>query len=117
MSNGSIQMVYQLGVITLLLLPVHWIYPEVSLSTQWPYLFLLGALTTAVGHTLFLSSFSHFSVSTASIISSIQPLFGVLLGVLFLSEIPDFKSIIGGVLILITVILESSWTKNKKRTL
>jgi drug/metabolite transporter (DMT)-like permease len=49
--------------------------------------------------------------------SSIQPLFGVLLGVLFLSEIPDFKSIIGGVLILITVILESSWTKNKKRTL
>ena len=115
MSNGSIQMIYQLGVISLLLLPVHWIYPEVSLSTQWPYLVLLGALTTAVGHTLFLSSFSHFNISTASIMSSIQPLFGVLMGVLFLSEIPDFKSIIGGVLILITVILESSWTKNKKK--
>jgi len=114
MSNGSIQMIYQLGVITLLLLPVHWMYPEVSIGTQWPYLVLLGTLTTALGHTLFLSSFSHFSISTASIMSSIQPLFGVLLGVLFLSEIPDFKSSIGGVLILITVVLESSWTNNKK---
>jgi len=107
MGNGSIQMIYQLGVIVLLLLPVLWIYPEADLSSQWPYLLVLGAVTTALGHTLFLSSFSHFSISTASILSSVQPLFGVLLGALFLSEIPNLKSIFGGLLILTTVVLES----------
>lgn len=114
MGNGSIQMIYQLGVIVLLLLPVLWIYPEADLSSQWPYLLVLGAVTTALGHTLFLSSFSHFSISTASILSSVQPLFGVLLGALFLSEIPDLKSIFGGLLILTTVVLESRSARSKK---
>jgi len=114
MGNGSIQMIYQLGVIVLLLLPVLWIYPEADLSSQWPYLLVLGAVTTALGHTLFLSSFSHFSISTASILSSVQPLFGVLLGALFLSEIPDLKSIFGGLLILTTVVLESRSARPKK---
>ncbi len=107
MGNGSVQMIYQLAVIIILLIPVHWIYPNIDLSSQWPYLLILGVITTALGHTLFLSSFSHFRISTASIISSIQPLFGVILGILFLSEIPSLKSIIGGGLILITVIIES----------
>jgi len=114
MGNGSIQMIYQLGVIVLLLLPVLWIYPEADLSSQWPYLLVLGAVTTALGHTLFLSSFNHFSISTASILSSVQPLFGVLLGALFLSEIPDLKSIFGGLLILTTVVLESRSARSKK---
>ena len=114
MGNGSIQMIYQLGVIVVLLIPVLWIYPNTDLSSQWPYLLLLGAITTALGHTLFLSSFAHFSISTASIMSSIQPLFGVLLGALFLSEIPDLKSILGGVLILTTVVLESRRARPKK---
>ena len=114
MGNGSIQMIYQLGVVILLLVPVVWIYPDVDLSSQWPYLFLLGAVTTALGHTLFLSSFSHFSMSTASIMSSIQPLFGVILGAVFLYEIPNLKSILGGVFILTTVVLESRNAKAKK---
>ena len=113
MGNGSIQMIYQLGVVILLLVPVVWIYPDVDISSQWPYLLILGAVTTALGHTLFLSSFSHFSMSTASIISSIQPLFGVILGAVFLYEIPNLKSILGGVFILTTVILESRNAKAK----
>ena len=113
MGNGSIQMIYQLGVVILLLVPVVWIYPDVDISSQWPYLLILGAVTTALGHTLFLSSFSHFSMSTASIMSSIQPLFGVILGAVFLYEIPNLKSILGGVFILTTVILESRNAKAK----
>ena len=114
MGNGSIQMIYQLGVIVVLLAPVLWFYPEVDLVSQWPYLFILGAITTALGHTLFLSSFSHFNISTASIMSSIQPLFGVLLGALFLYEIPTLKSGIGGILILTTVLIEGKRSGTKK---
>lgn len=112
--NSSIQMIYQLAVIVILLIPVHWVYPDINISSEWPYLIVLGTITTALGHTLFLSSFSHFKISTASIISSIQPIFGVLLGVLFLSEIPDLKSMFGGILILVTVIIESRKSKMKK---
>jgi len=114
MGNGSIQMIYQLGIVVILLAPVLWLYPEADIVSQWPYLFVLGAITTALGHTLFLSSFSHFNISTASIMSSIQPLFGVLLGALFLYEIPTLKSVIGGALILTTVLIESKRSKTKK---
>ena len=112
--NSSIQMIYQLAVIVILLIPVHWVYPDINISSEWPYLIVLGTITTALGHTLFLSSFSHFKISTASIISSIQPIFGVLLGALFLSEIPDLKSMLGGILILVTVVIESRKSKMKK---
>jgi len=114
MGNGPVQMIYQLVVVVVLLAPVLWLYPEADIISQWPYLFILGAITTALGHTLFLSSFSHFNISTASIMSSIQPLFGVLLGALFLYEIPTLKSVIGGALILTTVLIESKRSRTKK---
>ena len=114
MGQGSIQMFYQVGFILILLLPVLWIYPQGAVPDQLPYLLLLGAVTTALGHTLFLTSFSHFNISTASIMSSIQPLFGVLIAMVFLSEIPSLKSVLGGVLILTTVVLENWRVKEKK---
>ena len=114
MGNESVQMIYQLAVVIILLLPVHWIYPNIDIRSQWPYLLILGIFTTAIGHTLFLGSFYHFRISTVSIISSIQPLFGVLLGIFFLSEIPDLKSILGGALILSTVVIESRSSKPDK---
>ena len=114
MGNESVQMIYQLAVIIILLLPFHWIYPNIDIRSQWPYLLILGIFTTAIGHTLFLGSFYHFRISTVSIISSIQPLFGVLLGIFFLSEIPDLKSMLGGALILSTVVIESRSSKPDK---
>ena len=63
---------------------------------------------------LFLSSFPHFSISSASIMSSVQPIFGVLLAIIFLNEIPDIKSLIGGGLILTTVFLENMRIRNEK---
>jgi drug/metabolite transporter (DMT)-like permease len=70
-------------------------------------------LTTAVGHTLFLNSFKNFSIGTVSIMSSIQPIYGILFGIVFLSEIPSFRSIIGGLLIFMTVFIEQKSTQTK----
>jgi drug/metabolite transporter (DMT)-like permease len=47
--------------------------------------------------------------------SSIQPLFGVLIAMVFLSEIPSLKSVLGGVLILTTVVLENWRVKEKNK--
>ena len=114
MANGSVQMFFQLAVVLILLLPSLWVYPQDNFESQIPYLILLGIITTAIGHTLFLSSFTHFSISSASIMSCIQPVFGVLLAVIFLNEIPETKSLIGGGLILTTVLLENIRIRNEK---
>ena len=115
MADESIQMVYQLFVVMLLLLPFFLIYSDYQIQSDLPYLLLLGFITTALGHTLFLSSFKHFSISTASIISSVQPLFGIILGIIFLNEMPNVKNIIGGIIILGTVMVESIKSKENDR--
>lgn len=105
--NGSVLMWYQLLVISIFLLPTFYFYELSQVTEQWEFLLILAFLTTAVGHTLFLQSFKQFSITTASIISSVQPIYGIILGMLFLGEIPQINTFIGGGLILCSVIVES----------
>lgn len=105
--NGSALMFYQILVIAILLFPSVF-YSEFNLVIdQWKPLVVLAVLTTCIGHTLFLKSFKNFSISTASIMSSIQPVYGIILGIIFLSEIPSIKTVIGGILIISAVVIES----------
>ncbi len=106
--EGTVLMWYQIVIVSALLIPVLFMNVDwFSVKEQLPYLALLGLLTTTIGHTLFLSSFKHFSVTTASLMSSAQPIYGIILGILFLEEIPSLRTVIGGVLILISVFVES----------
>lgn len=105
--HGSMLMFYQMIVISILLLPVFFIFKENPTTDDWLGLVTLALFTTAIGHTLFVLSMKHFSIGTISIISSIQPIYGILFGMLFLGEIPASKTIIGGILILSTVVIES----------
>jgi len=54
-----------------------------------------------------LFSLKRFSTTTASIIGSVQPVYGIIIGIIFLNEIPLLTTIIGGVLILTSVVIES----------
>jgi drug/metabolite transporter (DMT)-like permease len=71
-------------------------------------------ITTAIGHTLFLMTFKHFSITTVSILSSIQPVYGILIGAIFLKEIPELTTIFGGFLILGSVVIESFRSSKKE---
>ncbi|WP_223170138.1 DMT family transporter [Maribacter aquimaris] len=105
--HGSTLMVYQTGIIGLLLFPALFFVAPPTLLSQWEGIVALAVLTTAIGHTLFLMTFKHFSITTISIISSIQPVYGIVIGAVFLSEIPALTTIIGGVFILGSVVIES----------
>lgn len=111
--NGSVLMLYQTIIISVLLLPMLFIKGVDNLESQLPYLLLLGVLTTAIGHSLMTHSLQFFSASTASIISSMQPIFGIILAIIFLNEIPTKNTYLGGALILVTVIIESIRSKKK----
>lgn len=105
--NGSILMVNQLVIVSILLCPLFFILDSSNILSYLPATLALGLLTTAIGHTLFLYSFKHFSAVSASIISSLQPVYGILLGILFLQEYPSSSTILGGVIIISSVIIES----------
>ena len=105
--HGSMIMFYQLVIVSLVLWPVLFFIDSSSSTNDWQALITLALLTTAIGHTLFVMSFKNFSISAASIMSSIQPVYGILFGMLFLNEIPSGNTIIGGFLIIITVVIES----------
>ena len=77
-------------------------------------LLIISVVTTALGHTLFVQTLEKLRVSTASIISSIQPIYGILLAVLILNENPPLQTLIGGVLILATVVIESYSSAREK---
>lgn len=105
--NSFVLMFYQAAVTVAITLPVLFIYSSAEVPQYMGQLLLLGLVTTAIGHSLFVSSFRHFSVSTASIMSSMQPIYGILIAMVFLHEFPAWRSVIGGLLILLTVVIAS----------
>ena len=109
--NGVLLMFYQTVIISICLMPTLFFMDISGFQSQLPYLLLLAFLTTAIGHSLMVYSLQFFSASTTSIISSIQPIFGIILAFIFLSEIPAVNTFIGGSLILATVVIESIRSK------
>ena len=109
--SGIVLMLYQTIIIAVCLSPVLFFMDTSGIQTQWPYVVLLALVTTAIGHSLMVHSLQFFSASTTSIISSAQPIFGIIMAFFFLNEIPTIKTYIGGGLILATVLIESFRSK------
>ena len=100
-------------VIVLFLWPVT-IGVDYTGSSNWIRIVALALITTSIGHTLFVNSFKNFTISAVSIMSSMSPIYGILFGILFLTEIPSKTTIFGGILILATVVIESFQSKKNK---
>ncbi|WP_405397253.1 DMT family transporter [Maribacter sp. Asnod2-G09] len=112
--NGSMLMTYQTAIVGVILFPFLFTVSADTIISQWEVLVALAVLTTAIGHTMFLMTFKHFNITTVSILSSIQPVYGIIIGAFFLSEIPKGTTILGGILILSSVVIES--IRSKKPT-
>jgi drug/metabolite transporter (DMT)-like permease len=87
-----------------------WVTPWVAVALSvrdWGLLIGLGVLCTAVAHTLFIESLAVLHTQTASIISALEPVYGIGLAVLLLREIPNLQTLLGGLLIISTTILVS----------
>ncbi|WP_296380244.1 DMT family transporter [Winogradskyella sp.] len=111
--NGTMLMFYQVAILSVILTPILYFKSTSNITTQYPYVILLALFTTAIGHTLFVNSLKYFKASTASIIGSTQPVFGIIIAYFFLNEIPTIHTFAGGALILTTVVIESIRSKTK----
>lgn len=111
--DASMLMFYQNGWVVALLAPLLFLldFKIAHYNTQLPYLIFLGVFTTAVGHTYYVKTFKYFSATTASLLSCFQPMYVILLAYLFLNEKPTLSTLIGGSIIISSVILESFISK------
>lgn len=104
---------YQTLFIIFLLLPFsgHIIF-EVN-SRQWLQLILLGIFFTALPHTLFANSLLHLKAKTVGLIGCMQVLYGTLFAAIFLAELPDWKTIAGGLIVISAAAYETITTAKK----
>ena len=64
----------------------------------------LGVFCTAIAHTLFIRGLREMEAQTSSLISLLEPVYGLVLGYLILNEKPGLKTLVGGLLILVSVL-------------
>ena len=98
---------YQDGVAALVLLPALFLTPLAVLWTPHELLILLilGVVCTALAHTLFIASMQNITAQSASLLASLEPVWGILFGIVLLKDIPTSITLLGGTIILCATML------------
>jgi len=100
MTNSSISIaLFEQVFAAVLLLPVLLFIPFRVDARDIGLLFLLGTVFTGLSHLLFIRGLAGVRAQTASVISTLEPLYGIIFAVLLLGEIPSVREIAGGALI------------------
>ena len=105
---------YQILMVSCLLLPFSIQSMPQVLPIQWLQLLILGVLFTALPHTLFTHSLRYLKAKTVSLIGCTQVVYATLFAALFLLEIPDWKTVIGGILVISTAAYESATIRSPR---
>ncbi len=105
---------YQESVATLVLLPFLFLVPTGTLWTtrELIILLILGVVCTALAHTLFIASMRSITAQSASLLASLEPVWGILFGVLLLHDIPTLTTLLGGAIILAATLLPTFYKRN-----
>ena len=98
---------YQDGIAALVLLPIFFF---TATGTSWTpqtllILIILGVVCTALAHTLFIASMRDITAQTASLLASLEPVWGIIFGIVLLGAIPTTRTLIGGAIIISATLL------------
>lgn len=97
---------YQETVAAVVLLPALIWFPAVQLLGPQPLIALvcLGLFCTAFAHTLFIEGLKSITAQLASLVASLEPVWGVMFAFAFLHEIPTIRTLLGGTIIVFATI-------------
>lgn len=85
---------------TLFLAPfLFFTHPGLTFKNIW-LLIILGVVCTALSHTLFIHGMKNIKAQTASLVHSLEPVYGIIFAFLLLKEIPSPRTLLGGAVIL-----------------
>jgi drug/metabolite transporter (DMT)-like permease len=104
---------YQDASAALLLLPFLLGQSLVLTPRDWGLLLLLGVVFTALAHGWFIRGLQTVSAQTASLIASLEPVYGIVAAALLLGEWPTARTLLGGGLILL-VTTYATWAARRK---
>jgi drug/metabolite transporter (DMT)-like permease len=97
---------YQDGVAGVLLLPALALAPVAAWTPQsLVILLVLGVVGTALAHTLFIESMRDITAQSASLLASLEPVWGIAFGLLLLGEVPTARTLVGGAIIVFATAL------------
>lgn len=91
---------YQDTVAAIILIPFLFILSPVLRANDILLLALLGVIFTAIAHSLFIKSMTNLTAHLASIIATLEPVYGIIFAFILLNEKPELKVILGGLIIL-----------------
>ncbi|MES2822865.1 MAG: DMT family transporter [Pseudomonadota bacterium] len=111
--SSARSMSYQVLVVALLMTPVLLTSAHTPSHNDWWLLLILGFVFTAFSHSLFGYALRFLKAKTVGLVACMQPVYGVIYGVLFLHSIPEFSTLLGGVIIVTAAIYESVREHNK----
>jgi len=70
---------------------------------EFAELVVLGVVFTALAHGLFIQGMKTVSASTASLVGTLEPVYGVTAAAVVLSEFPSMRTILGGAVVMLVV--------------
>lgn len=104
--KGQVLMFYQLVITAIFLFPSLLLNPPNPTPIELWYVVLFGTLFTAVAHTFKIMSLFHFKAVTVGILSCLAPVIGAIAAWFLLGEAMSGRIMIGGAVIIGTVIVE-----------
>ena len=98
---------YQDGVAALVLLPTLLLVPLGGLFTprDLVILLILGLFCTALAHSLFIEGMRGITAQLASLIATLEPVWGILFAFFLLGEVPSGRTLLGGAVIFTATLL------------
>ncbi|NUM32306.1 MAG: DMT family transporter [Bacteroidetes bacterium] len=93
-----------------------WNFIFFGIHSDWYYLLVLGLLCTCLAFVFNLQSLKHLSAFTSNLSVNLEPVYGIIMGVIFFKENQNLNTMfyIGTSLILICVLLHPFLKNNKK---
>lgn len=91
---------YQDATATIVLLPFLLLTAVTFTTKDILLLILLGVIFTGVSHSLFIKGLANIKAQTASIIASLEPVYGIIFAIFIVNEVPTLRVILGGIIIL-----------------
>jgi len=111
--SSARSMSYQVLIVALLMTPVILTSTHKPTHVDWGLILVLGLFFTALSHTLFGYALRYLKAKTVALVACMQPVYGVIYGVIFLHSIPDMATFVGGAIIVTAAIYESLRAHNK----
>jgi drug/metabolite transporter (DMT)-like permease len=98
---------YEQFIAAIILIPFYFLQKPIFQLNDIFLLALLGVVFTGISHLLFINGLKNIKAQTAGIISSLEPVYGILFAAFLLSEIPSIREVLGGMIILGAVFYSS----------